>query len=117
MGEHHPTNDELRGRKRGCEHVPVPELGPDWVLCIGAMSAAGRVSFEAAIADAPREEWPGLLVSRAAQHHETGARRFTDEDAAWLNHEVDWSWVARCFRVAARLNGLEAGAVEATAKN
>lgn len=113
---HYPTGAEVRAKERAWEDVPTPELGEGWFIRVGVFSARARLSLEAAVVDAPKEDLPGLVISRSAIDPLTGARNFTDEDAAWIN-EADWNWVARVTNVAARLNGIAIDSVERAVKN
>jgi len=113
----YPTRDEIeKADDRPWKDVPVPELGPDCMVRVGVMSAPLLLSWDAARKDVPREEYPGLLVARAAVDPNTGGRLFGDEDAAWLNTK-NWQWIARVYQAAAELNGLTETSVETATKN
>lgn len=114
---HSPTNDEIRARTRQREDVDTPELGEGCFITVCVMSAASRLALEIAIEADKDQLRSTLLLAHAAIDPETGRRRFTDDDVAWLSHEAEWTWVARCVAAAARLNGMQAGAVETEAKN
>lgn len=117
LTKRYPTRDEIeKAADRPWRDVPTPELGEGAFVRVGTLSAAELLAFDFVRKDAPREAYPGLLLARVVIDPVTGARLFTDEDAAWLNAK-SWKWVGRVYGAAADLNGLTDTAVEAAAKN
>ncbi len=112
----YPTIADIRAKQRAWEDIATPELGPGCVIRVCTMSARMRASFENVSEDTAAEDLPGVLISRCAVDPQTGARWFTDDDAAWIN-DADWAWVARVTEAAARLNGIGTKATRALVKN
>lgn len=114
---HHPSNDQLQAaaQARPYRDVPVPELGPGWVIRVAMLTGSQMLAWEAVRKDLPREEIAGHFIARTAIHPD-GSRRFTDADAAWINAS-GWAWVSRVLAATNEVNGLTDEALAVAVKN
>lgn len=98
------------------ETVTVPEWGGD--VIVSCLSAYDRDAFEASmIGNGEKPDLTNLrarLVARCIVD-ESGDRTFSDEDITALGKKSA-SAINKLFVVAQRINGMEAGAVDAAAK-
>lgn len=98
------------------ERVHVPEWGGD--VFLRSMDARDRDAFDAALHAQGGDGYPSNFrasVVAATLCDEHGARLFRDDQAELLGRKSATA-VTRLFDVAARLNGLTQGAIEAEKK-